>query len=169
MSETESLQILNEQNLAAERLTLEITESSIMQNVGHAISVLECLRDIGVKISMDDFGTGHSSLAQLRDIPLHELKIDKSFVMSMAQDEHNDNIVQTTVNLAHSMRLRVVAEGVEDIETMRRITAIGCEQAQGYFLSKPLPAEKIRSWLANYEPVSFASRRKSGRAFAYKS
>jgi EAL domain-containing protein (putative c-di-GMP-specific phosphodiesterase class I) len=162
------MQILNEHSLDAEKLTLEITESSIMQNVRHAISVLECLRDIGVKISMDDFGTGHSSLAQLRDIPLHELKIDKSFVMSMAQDEHNDSIVETTVNLAHSMHLRVVAEGVEDIETMRRITAIGCEQAQGYFLSKPIGAKQFRAWLANYEPVSFASRRKYDRPFAGK-
>ncbi len=162
------MQILNEHSLDAKNLTLEITESSIMRNIRHAISVLECLRDIGIKISMDDFGTGHSSLAQLRDIPLHELKIDKSFVTSMAQDEHNDSIVETTVNLAHSMHLCVVAEGVEDIETMRRITAIGCEQAQGYFVSKPIGAQQFRSWLANYEPVSFASRRKYGRPFAGK-
>jgi diguanylate cyclase (GGDEF)-like protein len=163
------LQILNEHGLDAANLTLEITENSIMENLHHAISVLECLRDIGVKISMDDFGTGHSSLAQLRNIPLHELKIDKSFVMSLADDEHNDTIVKTTVNLAHSMQLQVVAEGVEDIETMRRIAAIGCEQAQGYFLSKPVPANQIRAWLANYEPVSFANRRKKGRVFTEKS
>jgi EAL domain-containing protein (putative c-di-GMP-specific phosphodiesterase class I) len=162
------MQILNEQGLPAERLTLEITENSIMENLQHAISILECLRDIGIKISMDDFGTGHSSLAQLRNMPLHELKIDKSFVMSLVHDEHNDAIVSTTISLAHSMKLRVVAEGVEDIETMRRVAALGCEQAQGYFLSKPIPPQQIRSWLDSYEPVSFKNRRKGSRAFADK-
>jgi diguanylate cyclase (GGDEF)-like protein len=160
------IQILNEHGLPAERLTLEVTESSIMENLTHAVSILECLRDIGVKLSMDDFGTGHSSLAQLRNIPLHELKIDKSFVMSLASDERNDAIVKTTVKLAHSMNLQVVAEGVEDIATMRRIATLGCAQAQGYFLSKPIPAPALRAWLASYEPVSYANRRKRGRAFA---
>lgn len=163
------LQILNEHGLEARYLTLEITENSIMENLHHAISVLECLRDIGVRISMDDFGTGHSSLAQLRDIPLHELKIDKSFVIPMSDSEHNETIVKTTVSLAHSMNLHVVAEGVEDIETVRRIAATGCEQAQGYFFSKPIPAKKVHSWLDAYEPVSFANRRKQGRAFDNKS
>lgn len=160
------MQILSEAGLDANRLTLEVTESSIMENLVHAVSILECLRDIGVKLSMDDFGTGHSSLAQLRNIPLHELKIDKSFVMSLAADEHNEAIVRTTVDLAHSMKLRVVAEGVEDIETMRRISAMGCAQAQGYFLSKPIPAAAFRGWLDNYEPVSFVNRRARGRKFA---
>jgi EAL domain-containing protein (putative c-di-GMP-specific phosphodiesterase class I) len=137
-----------------------------MENLQHAVSILECLRDIGVKLSMDDFGTGHSSLAQLRNIPLHELKIDKSFVMTIASDERNEAIVRTTVNLAHSMRLRVVAEGVEDLESMRRIAALGCAQAQGYFLSKPIAAEEMRAWLQNYAVVAFSNRRKRGRAFA---
>ena len=140
-----------------------------MADLRHAVTILECLRDIGVQISMDDFGTGHSSLAQLRNIPLHELKIDRSFVMSLAEDEHNDVIVKTTVNLAHSMKLKVVAEGVEDIETMRRISALGCEQAQGYFLSKPIPSKSFRSWLAKFEPVPFENRRNKDRAFADRS
>lgn len=162
------MQILNEHGLPAERLTLEVTESSIMENVQHALSILECLRDIGIKLSMDDFGTGHSSLAQLRNMPLHELKIDKSFVMNLADDERNDAIIRTTVNLAHSMKLQVVAEGVEDIETMQRISELGCEQAQGYFLSKPVPANSIRAWFENFKPVSFKNRRKKNRAFASK-
>ena len=163
------LQILAEHGLPAERLTLEVTESSIMENLVHAVSILECLRDIGVKLSMDDFGTGHSSLAQLRNIPLHELKIDKSFVTSISTDERNEAIVKTTVKLAHSMQLRVVAEGVEDIESMRRVSAMGCAQAQGYFLSKPIAAAAMRAWLHTYEPVSFTNRRKRGRAFARSS
>jgi EAL domain-containing protein (putative c-di-GMP-specific phosphodiesterase class I) len=163
------LQILAEHGLPAERLTLEVTESSIMENLVHAVSILECLRDIGVKLSMDDFGTGHSSLAQLRNIPLHELKIDKSFVTAISTDERNEAIVKTTVKLAHSMQLRVVAEGVEDIESMRRVSAMGCAQAQGYFLSKPIAAAAMRAWLDTYEPVSFTNRRKRGRAFARSS
>ena len=163
------MQILNEHGLPAGRLTLEVTESSIMENLTHAVSILDCLRDIGVKLSMDDFGTGHSSLAQLRNIPLHELKIDKSFVMALAGDERNVAIVNTTVDLAHSLNLRVVAEGVEDIETMRHIAAVGCAQAQGYFLSKPIDADKMDAWLQSFEPISFANRRKRGRAFAERS
>jgi diguanylate cyclase (GGDEF)-like protein len=159
------LQILSEHGLPAQRLTLEVTESSIMENLVHAVSILECLRDIGVKLSMDDFGTGHSSLAQLRNIPLHELKIDKSFVMHLSSDDRNEAIVKTTVSLAHSMKLQVVAEGVEDIDSMRRVAAMGCAQAQGYFLSKPIAAAAMPAWLQNYEPVSFANRRKRGRAF----
>ncbi|MCH7822436.1 MAG: EAL domain-containing protein [Proteobacteria bacterium] len=160
------LQILKEQNLPAARLTLEVTENSIMDNIRHAVTILECLRDIGVQISMDDFGTGHSSLAQLRNIPLHELKIDKSFVMSLVDDEHNDAIVRTTVDLAHNLNLSVVAEGVECEETMRRIAAMGCEQVQGYFLSEPLRPEKFLAWVNDFEPVAYDDRRDSRRAFA---
>ena len=163
------IQILSEHGLPAERLTIEVTESSIMENLVHAVSILDCLRDIGVKLSMDDFGTGHSSLAQLRNIPLHELKFDKSFVMTLTSDDRNAAIVDTTVKLAHSMSLRVVAEGVEDIETMRRIAAMGCTQAQGFLLSKPIAADKMRAWLQNYKPISFSNRRKRGRAFAERS
>ena len=160
------LQILKEQNLPAARLTLEVTENSIMENLRHAVTILECLREFGVRISMDDFGTGHSSLAQLRNIPLHELKIDKSFVMSLIDDEHNDAIVKTTVDLAHNLKLSVVAEGVECEATMRRIAAMGCEQVQGYFLSEPLRPEKFLAWVNDFEPVAYDDRRDSGRAFA---
>jgi diguanylate cyclase (GGDEF)-like protein len=163
------MQILNEHGLPADRLTLEVTESSIMENLAHAVSILDCLRDIGVKLSMDDFGSGHSSLAQLRNIPLHELKIDKSFVIALAGDERNAAIVRTTVDLAHSLNLRVVAEGVEDIDTMRQIAAMGCAQAQGFLLSKPIDADRMRAWLQSYEPISFANRRKRSRAFADRS
>jgi len=137
-----------------------------MEHMRRSLSVLECLKDIGVRISMDDFGTGHSSLAQLRNIPLHELKIDKSFITTLCDDEHNDSIVRTTTELAHGMGLGVVAEGVEDEAAMRRIAGFGCEQAQGYFISKPIPAENVLSWLAKFEPVSFPDRRGKKRVFA---
>ena len=137
-----------------------------MEDVGRAILVLECLRDIGVRISIDDFGTGHSSLAKLRNLPLHELKIDKSFVMPLLDDAENEAIVRTTIDLAHSLKLQVVAEGVEDEATMRRVASLGCEQAQGYFLSKPVPAEDLVAWVNGFEPRIFHDRRKTDRAFA---
>ena len=160
------MQILKEHRLPAHRLTLEVTENSIMEDLQKALSVLDCLRDIGVRISMDDFGTGHSSLAQLRNIPLDELKIDKCFVTTLCEDQHNDAIVRTAVELAHSMRLGVVAEGVEDVAALRRVAEIGCQQAQGYYLSKPLPAPEFLAWLRGYEPKPVAERRSQGRAFA---
>lgn len=160
------MQILEENELEPRRLTLEVTESSIMEDLRHAVSVLECISDIGVRVSMDDFGTGHSSLAQLRNIPLDELKIDKSFVMNLSADPVNESIVETTVQLAHSMGLTVVAEGVEDEDCLRRIAAFGCEQAQGYFISKPMPAARFVSWVNRFEPRAYADRRSDERAFA---
>jgi len=160
------LQILKESGVKPDQLTLEITESSIMEDVGHAVLVLECLREIGVRISMDDFGTGHSSLAQLRNIPLHELKIDKTFIMTILDDAQNEAIVRTTIDLAHSLDLEVVAEGVEDESTMRRVATLGCEQAQGYFLSKPVPADEFLIWLDEFKPIGFHERRKTDRAVA---
>jgi diguanylate cyclase (GGDEF)-like protein len=160
------MQILKEHGLPPQRLTLEVTENSIMEDLQKALSVLDCLRDIGVHISMDDFGTGHSSLAQLRNIPLDELKIDKCFVMTLCRDAHNDAIVRTAVELAHSMRLVVVAEGVEDEATLRRVAEIGCQQAQGHHMSKPLPAQEFLAWLRAYEPKPVAERRGNDRAFA---
>jgi len=162
------LQELKEQEIPAHRITLEITENTVMENINHAVSVLECLRDIGVKISIDDFGTGHSSLAQLKNIPLHELKIDKSFIMNMLEDEQNAAIVFTTIELAHHMDLDVVAEGVEDEDTLRRLSDAGCEQAQGYFLSKPISSEKLAQWCREHKPKPYRERRAKGRVFARK-
>jgi diguanylate cyclase (GGDEF)-like protein len=163
------LQILEEQDIEPHDLTLEITENSVMQDVNLAITVLGCLRDIGVRISIDDFGTGHSSLAQLRNIPLHELKIDKSFVSDMLEENQNEAIVRATIELAHNMKLEVCAEGVEDEDTLRYLSDAGCEQAQGYFLSKPVPSDYLIDWLQKYEPVSYSERRKEMRPFAAKS
>ncbi len=162
------LQLLKEHDVPPNRLTLEITENTVMQDIHHAIAVLECLRDVGVEISMDDFGTGHSSLAQIKNMPLHEIKIDKSFIVTLMSDDQNKAIVRTTIELAHNMNLKVVAEGVEDEKTLRQISDMGCEEAQGYFLSKPVPADRLIDWLENREQISYAERRKSKRAFAKK-
>jgi EAL domain-containing protein (putative c-di-GMP-specific phosphodiesterase class I) len=122
-----------------------------------------------VRISIDDFGTGHSSLAQLKNIPLHELKIDRSFVSDVLEDNQNEAIVRATIELAHNMGLEVCAEGVEDEKTLRYLSDAGCEQAQGYYLSKPVPSDYLIDWLQKYKPVSYRERRKSQRAFAAKS
>lgn len=159
------LQELKDKRIPAQRLTLEITENTVMQDVNRAVSILECLRDIGIRISIDDFGTGHSSLAQLKNIPLHELKIDKSFVTNMLEDEQDEAIVATTIRLAHSMRLDVVAEGVENEATLNALSYAGCEQAQGYFLSKPLSSDALLEWCKSYRPVAVRERRGSKRAF----
>jgi len=114
---------------------------------------------------MDDFGTGQSSLAQLRNIPLHELKVDKSFVLNLPDNFHDAAIVRATVDLAHSLNLDVVAEGVENEEALRMLSGIGCEQAQGYFLSKPVPPKQFLKWVNAFEPVSYEDRRASDRPF----
>ena len=159
------LQLLREHCLLPSCLTLEVTENSVMQQLGRAVTVLECLRDVGVRISMDDFGTGQSSLAQLRSIPLNELKIDKSFILSLPGNAQEESIVQTTLELAHSLDLEVVAEGVENEAALRFLSGLGCEQAQGYFLSKPIPPRKFLGWLRTFEPVPCPDRRGAMRPF----
>lgn len=160
------LQELKDQGVAPDRLTLEITENSVMQDINHSIAVLEVLRDIGVRISVDDFGTGHSSLAQLRNLPVHELKIDKSFIMSLMESAEDKAIVRATIELAHNLDLDVVAEGVENEDTLRRLSGLACEQAQGYFISKPVSGEALAGWYESYKPVRFDERRRKNRAFA---
>ena len=159
------LELLKKHGIPPQRLTIEVTESAVMKEIHRSISVLHSLRDIGVKISMDDFGTGHSSLSQLKNIPLHELKIDKSFITTLLEDEQNEAIVNTTIELAHNMKLEVVAEGVEDEKTLRHLNDSGCEHAQGYFMSKPLPPAELLAWIESYSPTPYVERRKSRRAF----
>jgi diguanylate cyclase (GGDEF)-like protein len=159
------LQLLKEQDLVPGLLTLEVTENSVMQQLARATAVLECLRDIGVRISMDDFGTGQSSLAQLRNIPLNELKIDKSFIMNLPGSAKDEAIVRTTLELALSLGLDVVAEGVENESTLRLLSRAGCGQAQGYLLSKPMPPQTFPGWLRDFEPVSCPERRSKTRPF----
>jgi diguanylate cyclase (GGDEF)-like protein len=161
-------QLLKEYQVPAHRLTLEVTESTVMQKVEKAVFVLECLRDIGVRISMDDFGTGQSSLAQLKNIPVQELKIDKSFIMTLCSDSQNQAIVRTTLQLAENMGLDVVAEGVEDSQTMQYLAQTGCQQAQGYHISKPISSPDFMQWLENRAKVPKIDRRGAARPFTDK-
>ena len=135
-------------------LTLEITETSVMSDVARTLPLLQRLADLGVALSVDDFGTGYSSLAYLRRLPVTEVKIDKSFVQDMGTDAGDAAIVETIVGLARHLGLRVVAEGVEDELSRERLVNMGCDLAQGYLISRPLPADRLDAWLAGTKAVA---------------
>jgi diguanylate cyclase (GGDEF)-like protein len=139
--------MLDSYHVPAEALQLELTESMIMSDPDRALATLTRLKELGVRISVDDFGTGYSSLANLKRLPIDELKIDRSFVTPMLHDESNLIIVRSTVNLGHDLGLKVTAEGVEDDATLRRLSLLGCDLAQGYHLSRPLPLNEFDDWL----------------------
>ena len=133
--------------LTPSALELEITESMLMSDPERSLVTLSRLSQLGVGLSVDDYGTGYSSLANLRRLPIDELKIDRSFVSPMLSDESDLIIVRSTINLGHDLGLKVVAEGVEDEATLHRLEKLGCDLAQGYHFSKPLPAEVFNKWI----------------------
>jgi diguanylate cyclase (GGDEF)-like protein len=133
--------LLNKWAVNASQLELEITESMLMTDSARAEATLERLSQIGLTLSVDDFGTGYSSLANLKRLPVDVIKIDKSFVMEMAVDASDAAIVRSTIDLAHNLGLRVVAEGVESEDAWRQLESLGCDYAQGFYLSRPLPAD----------------------------
>jgi EAL domain-containing protein (putative c-di-GMP-specific phosphodiesterase class I) len=139
--------LLAKWEVAPSLLELEITESTILADPIRAMHVLSRLGDMGVRLAIDDFGTGYSSLAYLKRLPVDELKIDKSFVQGMERDDNDAVIVRSTIDLGRNLGLRVVAEGVETDEAWRRLASLGCDVAQGYYLSRPVPAAELASWL----------------------
>lgn len=146
-------QILQQTGLPAELLEFEITESMLMEDTEHTINILNELNSMGIRLSIDDFGTGYSSLAYLKRMPIHTLKIDRSFVKDITTDNDDASVVETIIAMAHNLRLRVVAEGTETIEQIRFLRRQACDETQGYYFSKPLPAEDIREILqtGNFE------------------
>ena len=150
--------LLDETGVSARALTLEITETAIMIDVQRTQQVLNDLAAMGVSLSIDDFGTGYSSLAYLKRLPVTELKVDRSFVMNMTQDDSDATIVRSTVDLARNLGLRVVAEGVEDAAAWSALAHLGCDLAQGYYLSPPLKPEEIAPW-CDQQRDSQAARR----------
>jgi diguanylate cyclase (GGDEF)-like protein len=136
-------------SLPADALGLEITESMIMSDPERALATVGRLSELGVRLSVDDFGTGYSSLANLRRMPITDLKIDRSFVSPMLRDESDLIIVRSTINLGHDLGLKIIAEGVEDSATLHRLAALGCDLAQGYHVSRPMPADTFSAWLAH--------------------
>jgi diguanylate cyclase (GGDEF)-like protein len=148
--------LLDSYHLPADRLQLEITESMIMSDPERALQIVGRLSDLGVRLSVDDFGTGYSSLANLKRLPIDELKIDRSFVSPMMQDESDLIIVRSTINLGHDLGLKVIAEGVEDELTLKRLATLGCDLAQGYHLSRPLAPDAFGDWIADNAPAQAA-------------
>jgi diguanylate cyclase (GGDEF)-like protein len=139
--------LLAQHGCQAAWIGLEITESAILDDPGHALRNLERLSALGCRMSIDDYGTGYSSLAYLKRLPVNELKIDRSFVLGMVNDASDAVIVRSTIDLAHNMGLQVVAEGVEDEATLRRLRELHCDMVQGYHLSRPLPVADATRWL----------------------
>jgi len=139
--------VLEETRLPAEALDLEITEGIAMQNVPLTERLLSELTGMGVGIAVDDFGTGHSSLAYLKRFPIHCLKVDQSFIAGMAEDGRDRAIVQAIISLAHSLGLRVTAEGVERPEQADLLTRVGCDEVQGFLFGRPLPEDGLETLL----------------------
>lgn len=143
-------QMLHDLGLKSSNLVLEITEQALTQNLASAVDVLNQLRNRGIRISMDDFGTGYSSLHQLKHLPIDELKIDRDFTRELPSDEVDIAIVRATIQLARTMGLDVVAEGVESEEGWHFLAGEGCKEAQGYLISKPMPATSFATWKQSY-------------------
>jgi EAL domain-containing protein (putative c-di-GMP-specific phosphodiesterase class I) len=142
--------LLYRTGLPARLLKLEITESVAMADPDKALTVLRALHDGGISLSIDDFGTGHSSMTYLQHLPVDELKIDKSFVQAMGKSRGDEVLVRTAITLAHNLGLSVVAEGVEDAAAVTALRELGCDIAQGYHYARPMPAADFDRWFAEY-------------------
>ena len=136
--------------ISVSRITLEVTETALMSKAGLLSGCLRRLNDVGARLSVDDFGTGYSSLVKLHQLPFSEVKIDKSFVMDCVSNRDSGVLVQAMIGLAHNLRMKVVAEGVETEEVMERLRAWGCDIAQGYFIAKPMPPKDMKPWLQHH-------------------
>jgi diguanylate cyclase (GGDEF)-like protein len=138
-----------------QQVTLEITEGVIVGNAKLAIQQLELLRSYGIKISIDDFGTGFSSLSYFKTLPADELKIDKSFILNMHESSGDMFLVEHVISLAHKFNLQVVAEGVENAKTLSLLESMGCDIAQGYHFSQPVPKDQLLAWLNNFKDAKY--------------
>jgi diguanylate cyclase (GGDEF)-like protein len=146
---------LDQHGVDADRLTLEITEGTLLYDGPRTRATIERLHRIGVRLSIDDFGTGYSSLSYLRQLPVTELKIDRSFITNLVVDAQDETIVRSTIDLGHNLGLQVVAEGVETSEVADRLRTLGCDVAQGFGICRPLPFDQLTTWLVN---TSLATR-----------
>jgi EAL domain-containing protein (putative c-di-GMP-specific phosphodiesterase class I) len=138
---------LKDNGVDAKYLTLELTESLLMENPDHTVEILNQLRTLGLKLSMDDFGTGYSSLSYLKHLPLHELKIDSSFLSGIISKSEDHALISAMIYLAHEFGLKAVAEGVEDQKQLDLLNSLNCDEYQGYFFSRPVPVEDLTPML----------------------
>ncbi|WP_333607941.1 putative bifunctional diguanylate cyclase/phosphodiesterase [Arsukibacterium sp.] len=143
-------QLLQQHKVSAKALTLEVTESAVMQDTVKAVQILQQLGAMGIELAIDDFGTGQSSLAYLKQLPVHELKIDRAFVKDIEFNQNDALIVQASTQLAKGLGLTVTAEGLENQAGLQALLDAGCDKVQGYFFSKPLPAQMFSSWLEQF-------------------
>jgi EAL domain-containing protein (putative c-di-GMP-specific phosphodiesterase class I) len=143
--------LIDRHNTNPSRVILEITESAIMSDPLSARRVMRQLSSMGFQLSIDDFGTGYSSLAYLKQLPVDEIKIDKSFVTQMDRDENDAVIVRATIDLAHNLGLKVVAEGVESTDVWDLLEMLGCDTAQGYYIRKPQSPHDLADWISSRE------------------
>jgi EAL domain-containing protein (putative c-di-GMP-specific phosphodiesterase class I) len=146
--------ILARHGVTPQAFCLEITESAIMDEPQRAEATLNALAAAGFKLSIDDYGTGYSSLSYVAGLPVHELKIDKSFVMGMAEVPKHAAIVRSTIDLAHHLGLSVVAEGVENAAILALLRELDCDEAQGYHMSKPVPAAELPAFVQRWQAAS---------------
>ncbi len=157
-------ELLNETGVPVERLELEITETAMMGHPEHALAILRRLAADGVRLSIDDFGTGFATMTYLKHLPVREIKIDQTFVSGMADNESDAAIVRSSIELARTLHLDTVAEGVETADVLTQLTTLGCTSAQGYYLSKPLPPGELTQWLSAWPTATnngIAGRRPS--------
>jgi EAL domain-containing protein (putative c-di-GMP-specific phosphodiesterase class I)/CheY-like chemotaxis protein len=143
--------LLNKHGINAQQIVLEITESALMSELITSLDILTRLRMKGIRLSIDDFGTGYSSLLQLHRVPFSEIKIDRTFVSEMENDTEAAAIVETIIMLGQKLGMKTVAEGIETKETQAKLTTLGCNLAQGYLFSKPIPGEDIFAWFTEYK------------------
>jgi EAL domain-containing protein (putative c-di-GMP-specific phosphodiesterase class I) len=145
--------LLQQHQVPPRLLCLEITESGFMEDPANAITVLEHLTQIGMELSIDDYGTGYSSLSYLMKLPAKEMKIDRSFVSRVSGDADLTTIVSSTIELGHRLGMKVVAEGVEDSDDYLLLRKLGCDTAQGYYMSPPLPPQEFVAWMRGHLPA----------------
>jgi EAL domain-containing protein (putative c-di-GMP-specific phosphodiesterase class I) len=138
---------LDDTSLRPDQLELEVTESTIMEDIETTVSTLERLKDLGIELAIDDFGTGYSSLQYLKRFPIHRLKVDRSFIMHVTQDPDDAVIAKTIISLGHNLGLKVLAEGVEEAEHVEFLREEGCDEAQGYHYAKPMPEEEFMDYI----------------------
>jgi EAL domain-containing protein (putative c-di-GMP-specific phosphodiesterase class I) len=142
--------MVRQSGTAASSLTLELTETAVMAEPEHAMQILTPLHEMGVRIVIDDFGTGYSSLVYLKRLPVDGIKIDRSFVRDLPQNDQDYAIVRSVIDLGHDLNQVVTAEGVEDDASYRLLAAMGCDCAQGYYIAPPLPVPKLAEWLRQH-------------------
>ena len=154
--ETVIAKAVADHGVTASHLTLEVTETDVMTDPVQASRTLAAIKKLGVRVAVDDFGTGYSSLSYLNQLPLDEVKIDRSFIGRLLRDPQTSSIVRTAIDLSHALGLEVVAEGIEDEATLERLRLLGCDRAQGYFIARPMPADAVLPWLQRYVPAPAA-------------